>query len=150
MTSSLHRRGLLRAGLAAGALLALPSARACEFFSDNLRIFHPWTRATSDGDDFAVLCMRFDEVRQDDRLIRVETAVASGAEMAGAGAGLGVDFAIPRGRETVLGESGTYIRLLGLKHRLEVARSYPLRLGFEKGGVVNALLNVDYTSFRFK
>jgi copper(I)-binding protein len=142
------RRQVLQAGLALGASLALPSARACEFFSTNLRITHPWTRATAEDASFAIVCMKFDDVRQADRLIGVETPVAGRAEMGGPGGGPAVDFFIPEGRETLLGETGTHLRLVDLKLRLQVAREYPLLLTFEKSGTVNATLNVDYTRFK--
>jgi copper(I)-binding protein len=89
--------------------------------------------------------MKFDEVTETDRLIGVETPVATGAELAGEGAtGRAVNLLIPEGRETLLSEEGTHIRLLGLKHPLLIARVYPLQLVFEKGSIVNATLNVDY------
>lgn len=146
------RRTLLRAGCALGAALVLPPARACEFFSTHLRIWRPWSRATAEGDAFAVLCMRFDEVRLPDRLIRVETPVAAGAEMSGAASGRAIDFAIPAGRESELSETGTFIRLVGLKHPLELGRNYPLKLGrnyplklvFAHGGVVDADIDIDF------
>ncbi|MFA6262710.1 MAG: copper chaperone PCu(A)C [Bacteroidia bacterium] len=148
MTILLHRRHLLRSGLAAGASFVVPSARACEYFSPNLRIVHPWTRATEAG--FAIVCMKFDDVTLADRLIAVHTPVAEGAEMGGPGAAPAVDFVIPQGQVSTLGEGGTHLRLIGLKHALEVARSYPMDLVFERGGTVAATLNVDYTGFRFK
>ena len=150
MRSALPRRRLLQGGLAFAVSLLAPPARACEFFSSNLRIFHPWTRATEEGAAFAVVCMKFDEVLQDDRLIGVETPIARAAEMGGPGAGLRIDFAIRAGEESVLSEAGTHVRLVGLNHAVEVARAYPLKLMFERGGEINALLNVDYPSFRFK
>jgi copper(I)-binding protein len=140
----LGRRTLLRTGCALGAALVLPPARACEFFSTHLRVYRPRSRATVEGDAFAVLCMRFDEVRLADRLIRVETPVASGAEMSGPASGRRIDVVIPAGTETELTEAGTFIRLTGLKHPLEVGRSYPLRLEFRHGGVVDADIDVDY------
>lgn len=148
MTFILHRRHLLRSGLAAGVALVAPGARACEYFSPNLRVVHPWTRATDAG--FAIVCMKFDDVTLADRLVAVHTPVAESAEMAGPDAGPGVDFVIPPGQVSTLGETGTQLRLVGLKHALEVARSYPLDLVFERGGTVAATLNVDYTAFRFK
>jgi copper(I)-binding protein len=141
---------MLQGGLAFTVSLLAPQARACEFFSSNLRIFHPWTRATEEGAAFAVVCMKFDEVLRDDRLIGVESPIARGAEMGGPGARPTVDFVIRAGEESVLSESGTHIRLTGLNHAVEVARAYPLKLVFERSGEVGALLNVDYTSFRFK
>lgn len=143
MQTTLHRRRLLQTGLALGAACVLPSARACEFFTTTLRVTHPWTRATGE-DDFALVNMKFDEVTVTDRLIRVETPVAKHAELGGVGGVRELKFVIPEGRETLLSEKGTFIRLSGLNHPLEVARSYPLVLVFEKGGVVNADLSVDY------
>jgi copper(I)-binding protein len=70
--------------------------------------------------------------------------------MGGPGARPTVDFVIRAGEESVLSESGTHIRLTGLNHAVEVGRAYPLKLVFERSGEVNALLNVDYPSFRFK
>jgi periplasmic copper chaperone A len=94
--------------------------------------------------------MRFDEVTQDDRLLAVETPVAEDVVFVSAGepahiARLPLD--IFSGRETVLGDPGPHLRLLRLTQPLEVARSYPLRLVFEKGGTVKTVLTVDYARF---
>lgn len=145
----LNRRSLLQAGLALSATMPWTPARACEYFSPTLRITHPWTRATPMGAPFAVLAMRFDEVTQDDRLLAVETPVAE-AVVYVAGSGVqpvDLPLDIPLGRETVLVDTGPHLRLVRLTHALEVARSYPLRLVFEKGGTVKTLLNVDYARF---
>ena len=106
--------------------------------------------------------MRFDEVSRDDRLVQLHTPVAAAAEMggmartssgtagrAGAGAGAGLDFFIPAGQESGLSEGGRFVRLLDLRHPLEVGRSYPLTLVFEQGGTVKATLTVDFARFRF-
>lgn len=147
MNRVLPRRALLRAGLALGASFALPAARGCEYFAPHLRITHPWTHATEPGETVAGLYMKIDATSQADRLIGVETPVATGAEMGGTAAGPGVSLFLPEGQESELSESGIFIRLLGLKHPLEIARSYPLFLEFEKGGIVNATLNIDYARF---
>jgi copper(I)-binding protein len=148
MVFTVHRRGVLRVAIAACAPFAWPSARACEYFADGLRVSHPWTRATPPGATSAVLCMGFDEVTADDRLIAVETPVAEGAEMGGATAGGAVNFVIPAGQATALTEQGSFVRLVGLRHSLEIGRTYPLKLGFERAGLVIASLNVDYARFR--
>eukprot|EP01036_Dinobryon_divergens_P052327 gene52326-69990_t len=44
--------------------------------------------------------LQFDEVQQADRLIGVQTMVADGAEIAGAGKPGELDFEIPAGRTT--------------------------------------------------
>ena len=158
MEPRLIRRNVLRGSLALGVALLAPAARACEFFSPTMRILHPWTRASEPGASTAVVCMRFDEVIRDDRLIQLQTPVAAAAELGGVAldgsgsrnnAGTGLDFPIPAGRESALSEGGRFVRLLGLRHPLEVGRSYPLTLVFEQGGVVDATLTVDFASFRF-
>ena len=158
MEPRLIRRNVLRGSLALGVALLAPAARACEFFSPTMRILHPWTRASEPGASTAVVCMRFDEVSRDDRLIQLQTPVAAAAELGGVAldgssrrnnAGTGLDFPIPAGRESALSEGGRFVRLLGLRHPLEVGRSYPLTLVFEQGGVVDATLTVDFASFRF-
>ncbi len=151
MTLVLPRRRLLHAGCASALALAGVPVRACEFFSPTLRLTHPWTRATPDDASTAVICMRFDEVQQDDRLLGIQTLFATGAEMGGPDAQPaqpGIDLAVPKGRETVLSEHGTHIRLTGLKQPLELGRTYPIRLLFEVGGVLRAELSVDYARFR--
>lgn len=148
MNTSFPRRGLLQAGLALGAGLVLPAARACEFYTGNLTIVHPWTRASAAGATTAIVCMSFLDVTQTDRLIGAQTPVADGAELGGdATAGPGLDFEIAAGQTAVLSERGVHLRLVGLKFPLPVGRTYPLVLSFEKAGPINATLTVDYARF---
>lgn len=145
MTSS--RRRACLAWLAASALAPI-DARACEYQAATLRILHPWTRATAPGQTDAIVAMTFDEVLHDDRLIGVSTPVAARAVLDGHDGPTEVDLAIPAGQITTLAEHGVTLRLLDLRHPLEIGRSYPLRLLFAAGGPVLATLNVDYTRFR--
>jgi copper(I)-binding protein len=138
------RRLALQTGLALSLGALLPAASACEFFSPHLRITHPWSRATRPGDSQAIVAMRFDEVTQADRLIGVETPLARAAELHGLPGSPKVDLAIPAGRETLLGESGITLRLVGLRQMLELGRSYPLKLIFAHGGSVQAALEIDF------
>jgi copper(I)-binding protein len=142
-----RRRGVLQAGAALGLSALLPAARACEFFTTNLRITHPWTRASAEGARVAVVSMKFDDVSLADRLIGVTTPVAERAELGGVGASPTVDFVIPAARESLLSERGTFVRLVGLRHPLEIARTYPLTLVFERGGAIVTDLSVDYMRF---
>ena len=139
-----HRRVLMQTGLAWGVALLAPSARACEIVAANLTIVHPWTRATAEGATSAIVCMSFQDVTQADQLIGLQTPIATGAEMGGDGARPWVSVAIREGQTTVLGESGPHLRLVGLKTALEVGRSYPMTLSFQKAGSVKATLSVDY------
>jgi len=148
MNRIITRRTALQAGLAIGAALVLPRARACEFFTTTLRVTHPWTRASVDGATTAIVCMKIDQVTKIDRLIGVETPVASGAEMIGLngtklGKG-GVNLLLLMGQDRVLGETGVHLRLTGLTQPLLIARTYPMQLVFEKGGVLDTELNIDY------
>lgn len=143
-----RRRHALQAGLALGTWLWLPRAQACEFVTGTLRVTHPWTRATGPGEDTAMLGMKLDEVSEADRLVLVQTPVAASAAIGGKGAQPVVDLPIGVGQEIVLDERGTYVQLIGLKHPLLPGRQYPLVLGFEKSGVFNATVTVDYERFR--
>ena len=147
MHTHTQRRLLLRGGLALAGASLLPAARACEYFSSSLRITHPWTRAAAQHVPYAVVCMRLDEVQQDDRLIGLDTPVARAAEMVGAGGASPVDLPLRRGEVLVLGEGERQLRLVGLNTALEVGRSYPMQLHFEVSGTVNASLNIDYGRF---
>ncbi len=165
MTTLVHRRNLLQAGLALGAALCASRAKACEFFAPTLRVTHPWTRATPASAAFAMLGVRFDDVAEDDQLLDVQTPVAEAVMYAPGGRsgghagalllpvpGAGLPLDIPAGRETVLGNadphaSGPHLRLLRLTQDLEIGRSYPLRLVFRKGGTVKAQLSVDHARF---
>lgn len=147
MRRPVRRRSVVNAGLALFVPMVGGPASACEYFSPNLRVVHPWTRASLPGAERAVVCMRFDEISRPDRLIGVHTPVARGARLAGAGAGPDVDLALEVGHETELTEAGVHIVLEGLLQPLQIARSYPLRLQFAEGGDVNATLNVEYARF---
>lgn len=144
MPYTMSRRHLLRAGWALGASAMAPGARACEFFAANLRVTHPWTRVTPADAPFAVVCMKIDQVTASDRLIGVETPVATGAQIGGISTPPGLNLLIERGQDFTLSEGGLHLRLLGLTQPLLLGRSYPMRLVFEKSGVLHVELNVDY------
>jgi copper(I)-binding protein len=144
-----QRRMFICSSLALVAGLGARPARACEYITSHLRITHPWTRATEQGADTAVLGMRFDEVTQTDRLIGVRTPVAMGAVFAGAEPGTPLDVEILRGSVVELGHSGPQLRLIGLTVPLQVGRAYPLELHFAESGVVLAQLTVDFPALRF-
>jgi copper(I)-binding protein len=148
MTALIQRRRLLRAGAATAFVLASPWALGHEYYTRNLRISHPWTRATAGDATSAVVCMTIDEVIKADRLIGIESPVAAGAEMVGAAAAAPLDIALPLGKEIILSELGSVVRLVGLRHPLELGRSYPLTLVFADGGEVEATLDVAYAAQR--
>lgn len=142
------RRHLLRTGLALGAWMTWPAARACEFDTINFVIVHPWTRASEPGATTAAVSMNFVNVTRADRLIGVRTPIAEAAEMGGDGVPPSLDFEIPVGPSTALREDGPHLRLLGLKQPLLVGREFPMTLIFASAGTVPARLSVDYARFR--
>jgi periplasmic copper chaperone A len=148
MQQNLHRRGVLQAGLALGVACVVPAARACEFYTPNLTILHPWTRASEAGATSAIVSMTFKDVTETDRLIGAQTPVADGAVLAGGGAGPLMNFLIHEGQTTSLSEAGVHLLLTGLQFPMEVGRQYPLTLVFAKAGPVRAQLTVDYQRFR--
>lgn len=147
MYPAIPRRAVLNAGLALGASLVVPTARACEFFAGHLTIIHPWTRASAEGATSAIVCMSFQDVTQTDRLIAASTPVAEGAEWGGEGERKTIDFTIQEGRTAVLSETGVHLRLLGLKLPMAVGRQYPLTLEFAQAGPIQTQLTVDYARF---
>jgi copper(I)-binding protein len=150
MNRSPNRRTALRLGVTACAAWALPPAHSCEFHTGSLRVTHPWTRATTGDATVAVLCMRIDEVTEDDRLIGARMPLASGAEMGGPDQGSAVDVPVAAGSQLDLHEAGVHLRLTGLTQTLQVGREYPLTLEFERSGLVLARLSVDFTPLRFR
>lgn len=147
MVRSCDRRWLLRSGLALAGAAWLPAAQACEVQAEFLRVVHPWTRATAPNAEFAVLCMRIDEVTADDRLIGIETPVADRAWVADAPAGQPLDFVIAAGSTIDMNEHGLHLRLAPLRLPLHAGRSYPLQLTFARSGVVRTTLSVDFQRF---
>ena len=148
MRHIIHRRGALHTGFALAGSLLLPSAKACEFYSDNLTIIHPWTRASTQGATSAIVCMSFKDVVQSDRLVGATTSLAEGAELGGKGPERPVDFLIRQGETPELSEAGVHLRLTGLKRPLPVGEQYPMTLVFEKTGPIPTQLTVEYTRFR--
>jgi copper(I)-binding protein len=148
MTWTVTRRSALQFGVGMGAALTFPAARAHEFFSTSLTVHHPWTRASAEGATTAIVSMKFDDVVRTDTLTGASSPVCEGAELGSAAAAsnsrLGFEFVIQEGQPAELSETGTYLRLLGLKIPLELGREYPLTLVFAKAGPLKAALLIDF------
>lgn len=147
MKNLLTRRHLIQTGLACGLSMALPSARSCQLPMGNFVLVHPWARATTPDATEASVCMGFEEVNTEDWLIGASSPVAESAEMGGEGQNKAVKFRIVKGQSSGLSETGTYLKLVGLKFQLEVGRSFPLTLVFEKAGATTTSLSIDYPRF---
>ena len=146
MTRTMRRRSLLQAGWTLGVAMATPTLRAHEFFTGNLTVIHPWTRASTAGATSAIVSMTFEDVVRPDRLVGVQTPVAARAELGGLGVGATIDFLIPEGRTSALSETGVHLRLLDLQFPLLQGREYPMTLVFSEAGPIRAALLVDYAA----
>jgi len=146
---SCARRRMLRAVGALPLLGLAKGATACEFFGATMRVYHPWTRAVSADAEHAIVIAKFDEVVENDRLIGIETTLARRAVLVTPEGTGPLSLDIPKGGIVELDEKGTHIRLLELNQALLVGRAYPMDLIFERGGVTQATLNVDYGAYTF-
>jgi copper(I)-binding protein len=148
MTLIVTRRRALQMCASMGAALSLPSAHAHEFFSPNLTVHHPWTRASAAGATSAIVSMKFDDVRATDSLIGAQSRMFEASEFGGVGVTdsnrKGFQYVIQEGQDAELTESGTYLRLLGLKAPLQLGREYPMTLIFSKAGPLKAALLIDF------
>lgn len=148
MIWSLTRRSALQIGAGAIAALSFPAVRAHEFFSTSLTVHHPWTRASAQGANSAIVSMKFDDVRVTDSLIGAQSPLFDAAEFGGVGvtdsSRENFEFVIQEGQSAELSEAGTYLRVLGLKFPLEIGREYPMTLIFSKAGPLKAALLIDF------
>jgi copper(I)-binding protein len=148
MILMMTRRSVLQVGAAMTAAVAFPTARAHEYFSPNLTVHHPWTRASAAGATSAIVSMQFDDVRATDSLIGAKSPIFEGSEFGGLGvtesSRNGFEFVIEEGKPAELSEAGTFLRVLGLRFPLEIGREYPMTLLFSKGGPLNAALLIDF------
>ena len=147
MKIMLKRRQFIRAAAACAMPMAWPTAHGCQLTMGNFVLVHPWARATAPDATEASVCMGFEEVEAEDWLIGASSPVAESAEMGGEGQGKAVKFRIVKGQSSGLSETGTYLKLVGLKFQLEVGRSFPLTLVFEKAGATTTSLSIDYPRF---
>ena len=92
MKIMLRRRQFIRAGVACGISMALPTAHACQLTMGNFVLVHPWARATASDATEASVCMGFEEVEAEDWLIGASSPVAESAEMGGEGQNKAVKF----------------------------------------------------------
>ncbi len=150
MIRMVTRRSALQIGAGAAAAIYFPSARAHEFFSSNLTVFHPWTRASSSGATSAIVSMKFDDVLGTDSLIGAQSPIFEASEFGGDGvtdiSRKGYEFVIREGQAAELSESGTFLRVLGLKFPLQMGREYPMTLMFAKSGPLKAALLIDFSA----
>ena len=147
-------RSLLLAG-ALAASLCLP-ARAHDFTLGDLKIGHPWTRATpaAGGVGGGYLVIR-NTGSQPDRLLRAESTAAANVELHTMSMEGGVmrmrpvqDIPIPPGGEVKLEPGGLHVMFLNTRERFVQGEKIKATLVFERAGSVDVEFTVDAAGAR--
>lgn len=125
-------------------------AQAHDYYAKFFHIYHPWAEPTEPGAADSAVYVKFDDIAADDQLISASTSLADRVELRGpAGVGqLGTEgpllkgIALASGAEVELRPGAARLVLKGLKLPLQLGRSYPMALEFEKSGVVSVMVSV--------
>jgi copper(I)-binding protein len=140
---------IIKTLLATAALTLTFGANAHEFKLGDIKIGHPYARATVAGQPGGAY-LKLDNAGADDRLLSAQTELASRAElhsMAMEGDVMRmrqVDaIELPSGKTVELKPGGLHLMLLGLKAPLKSGDKFPLTLRFEKAGEVTVTVNVE-------
>lgn len=149
-------RRTLAAALGAALLLPTRPARAHDYTLGELRIGHPWTRATAGtgaaGGGF--LTIR-NTGTQPDRLLRAESPAAGVVELHTHINDQGVmrmrpvpDIPIPPGAEVTLAPGGLHLMLINTRQRFDRGGRVPVTLVFERAGRIEVELAVEAAGAR--
>jgi hypothetical protein len=132
------------------SLLAWPAA-AHDYTLGDLRIGHPWTRATASagGAGGGYLTIR-NTGQQPDRLLRAETPAATATELHTMSMDQGVmrmrpvaDIVIPPGEEVRLAPGGLHVMFLNTRERFVQGQKITARLVFERAGTIEVEFHVE-------
>ncbi|HEY3179017.1 MAG TPA: copper chaperone PCu(A)C [Casimicrobiaceae bacterium] len=135
----------------AGLLLCAGSALADDYTLKNLRINHPYARATPAGARVGGVYFTIDNAgNESDRLLRVETPVAGAAEIHS----MTMDgnlmrmrqiaaLDIPAHSKATLSPGGYHVMLVDLKLPLAAGEMIPLKLTFEKAGTIEIAVLIE-------
>ncbi|TWI66147.1 hypothetical protein IP91_01958 [Pseudoduganella lurida] len=124
------------------ACLALSGAAlAHEYYGKGFTLIHPWADPSPPKATRADVYMHFDGVEQGDRLLRASSDIATSVEVRGRG-GKPAAQGIEVRPDTVLKPGGAHLVLVGLKQPLELGRSYPLAIEFEKSGTMHVMVSI--------
>jgi copper(I)-binding protein len=137
---------------------ALPAAaaRAEDYRAGDIRVEHPWARATAGNSRIGAAYLTIEDVGSTpDRLVGIETPMAGAAElhaemldgnvmqMRPVGA-----IEIHPGAPTVLQPGGLHVMLMDLKDALKAGDSFPLTLVFERAGKLEITVPVERAGAR--
>lgn len=132
----------VRSLLAAGLLMVMAaSAAAHSITKGDLRVDHPWARATTM--DMTAVYMTLANKGGADKLIGIETPVAASAGLHETVQEKGVakmrqltELELPARKSVALQPGGRHIMLTGLKQKLSDGDTFPMTLVFETMGRV--------------
>jgi len=129
------------------------SAQAHDFKLGNIRIDHPYARATAAGQPTGGAYLKLDNQGGDDRLLSASAPVSRSVEMHS----MTMDgdvmrmrqvqaIELPAGKTVELKPGGLHIMLVGLKAPLKAGDSFPMKLTFAKAGEVTVGVMVQAAS----
>lgn len=132
----------------AAALLTLTATGA--WAGDGVSAVGAWARATASAAQTGAVYLTIIDKGANDKLISVETPVASSAKLHetvknGNVVGMRPVDALPvsSAGPTMLAPGGYHIMLMGLKKKLQKGTSFPITLTFEKAGKVETKVAVE-------
>ena len=141
----------LSSGLPALLLSAFATLSAAHDVTfGSIKIGHPYARATAPGQPVGGAFLKLDNQGGDDRLVSVTADVSTAVElhsMALEGDVMRMRqveaIVLPAGKAVELKPGGLHMMLIGLKAPLKAGDTFPIRLRFEKAGIVAVTVNVE-------
>ena len=123
--------------------LASLGAQAHDYKLGNIRVDHPYARATAAGQPIGGAYFKLDNQGADDRLLSASASVSKSVEMHS----MAMDgdvmrmrqvqaIELPAGKTVELKPGGLHIMLVGLKAPLKAGDHFPMKLSFAKAGEV--------------
>ncbi len=121
-----------------------------EFKLGQIKIGHPYARATAGGQSTGGGFLKLENGGGDDKLLSASAAVSSAVElhvMTMEGDVMRMrqveSIALPAGKTVELKPGGLHIMFVGLKAPLKAGDTFALKLKFEKAGEVEVTVNVE-------
>jgi copper(I)-binding protein len=122
--------------------------RAHEYHTNNFTLIHPWSEPSGNGSTDAYVYCIFDNVLEDDKLIKVYSSIAQSVEIRetiNTGESpwrVLAELQVPASASMRLEPAGVYLALKDLRAPLQWGRSYPMFMQFERAGMVNVMVSI--------
>ena len=132
------------------ALAAAATVSAHDFSVGQIKIAHPYARATPAGQATGGGYLKLDNAGADDKLLSASAQVSSSVELHSMSMEGDVmrmrqvdGVALPAGKTVELKPGGLHIMFVGLKAPLKAGDSFPMTLKFQKAGEVTVTVNIE-------